>query len=134
MVAKELGSALELQWRSAFQEVECSRKASESSLQIARDEIVMLGNELERTKLENVNLQSALARLDSFIYGGVSKKRGVTSSVTKENRWSRYGRGGGQKDHRESITSPPRIMEGVCQSNNVSSSSMNTSTSYMRNL
>jgi hypothetical protein len=56
-------------WKRVAQEVEVSMAASNTSMQIARDEVVMLENDVQRLTSQNRSLQEALNRADRIVYG-----------------------------------------------------------------
>lgn len=67
-------------WKRAAQELELSLGAANTSLQIARDEAMMLENEVSRLNSQNLSLQEALDRADKIVYGNAV----VAASKSKE--------------------------------------------------
>lgn len=59
-------------WKRVAQEVELNLTASNTSLQIARDEAAMLENEVQRLTSQNRSLQEALDRADKIVYGNTA--------------------------------------------------------------
>lgn len=59
-------------WKRVAQEVELNLTASNTSLQIARDEASMLENEVQRLSSQITTLQEALDRADKIVYGNAA--------------------------------------------------------------
>lgn len=66
------GQAQAYQWKHIAQETDVSTSATVTALQIARDEIAMLENELKRVKADNMKLQRSAQRNETLVYGIVS--------------------------------------------------------------
>lgn len=76
-------------WKRVAQELELNLTASNTSMQIARDEAAMLENEVQRLTSQTRSLQDALDRADKIVYGNSaavvikSKENQVTTKSTR---------------------------------------------------
>lgn len=71
-------------WRTASHESQLSLASYESSLKIAREELLMVERNYSRVQDENRRLREALHHADHVVYGGVAQSSSLCLGV--ENR------------------------------------------------
>ena len=71
-------------WRNATKESELTLASYESSLRIAREELVMMEGNFHRVQDENKRLKAALKHADDIVYG--QSCQGTLNSVPLQNR------------------------------------------------
>lgn len=80
----ENDAAMANSWRTASKESELSLASYDTSLKIAREELMMVERNYARVQDENRRLKEALQYADNVVYGPA--QQGLISSLQLENR------------------------------------------------